>query len=338
MGSRFPVVSAGRNLLDTMAGLYHFFGDRVPSGLGAVPPKPRIQTPLRRDGMALVSKVLVEQDLTASVHRSVGLVGWLGKVISRGDRVMVKPNFNSADPFPGSTDLGFLKAVVQLLRDAGAQVVVGETSGGIWRPTRRVMEKLAAMPVLREMGVKFIAFDDRPKDWVRINIGGEYLREVVMPRSAYEADRLVYLPCMKTHQVARFSLSLKLAMGFIHPGQRRGLHLRNLERKVVEINLAWQPDLIIMDGRKAFVSGGPDKGELVEPGVVMASGDIVALVAKAFQPCWWRVSALERPSHVMLTSQTCPASIGFAPTPQSKALSIHGQFGQACGTSRKGRK
>jgi hypothetical protein len=50
-----------------------------------------------------------------------------------------------------------------------------------------------------------------------------------------------------------------------------------LEQKAVEINLAWQPDLIIMDGRKAFVSGGPDRGDLVQPDIIMASGDMVAI-------------------------------------------------------------
>jgi uncharacterized protein (DUF362 family) len=102
---------------------------------------------------------------------------------------------------------------------------------------------------------------------------------IFMPRSAYEADKIVYLPCMKTHSLARFSGALKLAMGFVHPGQRRAFHTGNLEQKVAEISLCWQPNLIIMDGRKAFVSGGPNKGQLAEPepGLVFASGDLVAI-------------------------------------------------------------
>jgi uncharacterized protein (DUF362 family) len=59
--------------------------------------------------------------------------------------------------------------------------------------------------------------------------------------------------------------------------------MNNLERKVAEISLVWQPDLIIMDGRKAFVTGGPAKGELVEPGVIMASGDMVAIDVEALK-------------------------------------------------------
>jgi len=283
MGTKLPLISSVKASADLLRGFYHFIGDRTPKGLDILPPKPRKENPFREGGMALVSKVHVEQDLLSSVSRSVELIGGLQKVVSVGDRVMVKPNFNSPDPYPGSTDLGFLRTVVHLIKEAGAKVTVGESAGGIWRPTRIVLEKLGAVRTLTEMGVEVIAFDDRPRDWVRIKIDGDYLHEIAVPRSAYEADRMVYVPCMKTHAVARFTLSLKLAMGIIHPGQRRAMHARNLEQKVAEINLAWQPDLIVMDGRKAFVSGGPAKGELVEPGVIMASGDMVTIDVEALK-------------------------------------------------------
>jgi len=283
MRIRHPLASVDRRLADTLMGLYHFMGDRTPKDLDIVPPRSQKENPFRRDGKALVSKVHVEQDLKPSIARAVELIGGMGKAISRGDRVMVKPNFNSPDPYPGSTDLGFLKAVVQLLREAGAKVMVGESAGAIWRPTRKVVEKLGVPRLLTEMGAEVIAFDDRPKDWVKVRIDGDYLREVTVPRSVYEADKIVYLPCMKTHSFARFTLSLKLGVGFMHPGERRSMHLGNLEQKVAEINLVWQPDLIIMDGRKAFVSGGPDKGELAEPGVIMASGDLVAIDVEALK-------------------------------------------------------
>jgi len=102
-----------------------------------------------------------------------------------------------------------------------------------------------------------------------------------MPRSAYEADKMVYVPCLKTHGLAAFSGAIKLAVGFVAPGQRRSLHMGHLQEKAAEVNLCWQPDLIIMDGRRAFVSGGPDKGQLVEPGLVLASGDLVAIDVEA---------------------------------------------------------
>jgi uncharacterized protein (DUF362 family) len=56
-----------------------------------------------------------------------------------------------------------------------------------------------------------------------------------------------------------------------------------LQEKLAEVSLCWQPDLIVMDGRKAFVSGGPNKGQLVEPGLVLASGDFIAIDVEAMK-------------------------------------------------------
>jgi uncharacterized protein (DUF362 family) len=271
------------SFLDKVIGFYHFVGDRAPKKIPLVRPKPRASNPWRANGQVLVSRVVADGDIKAAVARSVGLLGTLSQAIGRGDRVVVKPNFNSPDPVPGSTDLGFLRAVVELLLEAGARVTIGEISGGLWRPTRKVLRKLGVSELARHLDVELIAFEDRTDDWVRVEINGEYLDTVTMPRLAYEADRIVYLPCMKTHSLARFSGALKLAVGFMHPGERRALHARHLEQKVAEINLCWQPDLIVMDGRKAFVSGGPDKGEVVEPGLLLASGDLVAIDVEAMK-------------------------------------------------------
>jgi len=269
--------------IDKAVGLYHFICDRAPKNIPLVEPKPRTVNPWCRNGQALMSKVVSGGDIRASVDRSLALLGDIGQAIDRGDRVLLKPNFNSPDPYPGSTDLVFLRAVLELLLEAGASVTIGESSGGIWRPTRNVFRKLGVPELARLFDVELIAFEDRVDDWVRVKVNGDYLDRVSMPRSAYEADKIVYLPCMKTHSIAGFSGALKLAVGFMHPGERRALHARHLERKIAEISLCWQPDLIIMDGRKAFVSGGPDKGQLAEPGLILASADLVAIDVEAMK-------------------------------------------------------
>jgi len=269
--------------VDKVVGIYHFVCDRAPKHTLLVDPKPPTVNPWCKNNQALVSKVVAGGDIRASVDRSLALLGNLGHAISRGDKVLLKPNFNSPDPYPGSTDLVFLRAVLELLLEAGVRVTIGESSGGIWRPTRNVFRKLGVPELARHFDVELIAFEDRTDDWVRVKVNGDYLDTVSMPRSAYEADKLVYLPCMKTHSIAGFSGALKLAVGFMHPGERRALHARYLERKIAEISLCWQPNLIIMDGRKAFVSGGPDKGELAEPGLVLASGDLIAIDVEAMK-------------------------------------------------------
>ena len=147
--------------------------------------------------------------------------------------------------------------MIGLILEAGAEVTIGESAGAVWRPTRKVFNQLGVSDLARRLGVELIAFDDRPDDWVQININGDYLSKVIMPRSACEADKMVYLPCMKTHNLGAFSGAIKLAFGFVAPGQRRSFHLGRLQEKLAEVSLCWQPDLIVMDGRKAFVSGGP---------------------------------------------------------------------------------
>ncbi len=271
------------NLADSIEGVIHFLADRVPANLPTVPPRPRKANPWCQDGAPVVSKVTATRDLETSVIKCLDLLGGFKKLASAGDTVMVKPNFNSPDPYPGSTDLDFLKTVLELLLQTGAKVIVGESSGGMWRPTSKTMAKAGLTDLLARMRVELVAFDEHPRDWVHISINGDYLRKATMPKSAYEANKLVYLPCLKTHKMARFSMSLKLGMGLIHPGQRLAMHMRNLEQKVVEINLAWQPDLIIIDGRKVFITGGPDKGEVAEPQVILASGDMVAIDVEALK-------------------------------------------------------
>jgi uncharacterized protein (DUF362 family) len=82
---------------------------------------------------------------------------------------------------------------------------------------------------------------------------------------------------MKTHFRADFSLSLKLAFGFTIKSERNMFHLRHLKEKLVDLNLVVHPNLIIMDGRKCFITGGPFNGEVRNPNVILASADRVAM-------------------------------------------------------------
>lgn len=67
-------------------------------------------------------------------------------------------------------------------------------------------------------------------------------------------------------------------MGFVNPFfDQITFHLRHLHEKLAELGLVVRPDLIIMDARKVFIKGGPAKGELREPNLVLASANQVAI-------------------------------------------------------------
>ena len=58
------------------------------------------------------------------------------------------------------------------------------------------------------------------------------------------------------------------------------LHNSVHQRKMIaEINTAYKPDLIVMDGIEAFVTGGPDNGRRVSPEVIVAGKDPIAVDA-----------------------------------------------------------
>jgi uncharacterized protein (DUF362 family) len=48
---------------------------------------------------------------------------------------------------------------------------------------------------------------------------------------------------------------------------------------IAEINQLYEPDLIILDRMEAFVNEGPEAGKTVEPGVIIAGTDRVAVDA-----------------------------------------------------------
>jgi uncharacterized protein (DUF362 family) len=228
-----------------------------------------------RDGKVLLSKVATTENLKSDVLKAVDLIGGFGKIISKGDQVLLKPNYNSTDSPPASSDPQFLMAIVELLYEHGAgKVILGESS---WQglSTRKALQKTGTLDALKDTGAE-VAFLDEEK-YVRVNAGGEYLKHVSLAERAMHVDKLVYSCCMKTHFRADFSLSLKLGFGFTKKSERMEFHLRHLKEKLVDLNLVLHPNLIIMDGRKCFITGGPFSGEVREPNLILASGDRVAM-------------------------------------------------------------
>ena len=251
-------------------------GSSIKEGIGRV----RVN-PYKNNGKVLVSKVANLRNLKEGILNSVNLIGGFNKIIEKDDEILLKPNFNTADSPPGSSDPDFVKAVIELLYEHGAgKVVLGESSTRRLS-TRKVLEETGMIRKAEEAGAEVAVFDEGK--WVKVSIDGKYLKKVSLPETALEAKKIAYVCCMKTHKWAKFTLSLKLAVGFLKPSERMRLHMRNLEEKIADLNLVVHPDLMIMDGRKCFISGGPAKGELRSPGVVLASGDRIAMDVEALK-------------------------------------------------------
>jgi len=228
------------------------------------------------EGRALVSKVAAGPSLKADMKRAVDMIGGFGRALRPTDRILLKPNYNSDDPPPAATDVAFLTAVIGLLREEGyTRLTVGESSGMLWQPTEKVLRTLGVTRTLAGMGVPLLIFANGA--FRTCTLEGRYWQRISLPETLAQFDKIIYLPCMKHHSSARFTMSLKLTVGFLPLDDRPVLHQDHVEERCAELNLFVRPDLIIMDGRLAFVTNGPASGELVEPGYILASGDQVAI-------------------------------------------------------------
>ena len=206
----------------------------------------------------------------------------------RGKDVVLKPNFNSADPAPGSTHNDTLRSLVLSLQQMGAsQITLAERSGP-GDSTRTVMEKKGVFQLARELGFGILNLEEMGLEgWSKIEPKESHWGQGFhFPRVYLEAESIVQTCCLKTHAFGgHFTLSLKNAVGLVplagYPYMKE-LHSSSYQRQMIaEINTAYSPDLVVLDGVEAFVDGGPASGTRVEAGVMLASTDRVAIDAVA---------------------------------------------------------
>ena len=200
-----------------------------------------------------------------------------------GKKVFVKPNFNTGDPAPGSTHIDTLRTMIQLIKKQGpSSVTVGDRSGPA--NTTKVFQEKGVFALSEELGFDCLIFDEMPKDrWARIDPpGSHWLRGFLFAKPVLEADAVINLCCLKTHQYGgHFTMSLKLSTGMVHSKNMAELHTSviNQRKMIAEMNWAYKPALIVMDGVEAFYTGGPMNGARWRADLTFASDDRVAMDA-----------------------------------------------------------
>lgn len=201
-----------------------------------------------------------------------------------GKKVVIKPNFNTADPAPGSTHNDTLRQLVLEMKARGAgTITVGERSGP--PRTQTVMEAKGIPALAAELGFDVINFEDLASDdWVHFNPpGNHWPNGFDVARPIVDAEYLLWTPCLKTHgSGGTYSMAIKLAVGATSKNLMRDLHgarQTHMRRMIAEIHQAFTPNLIVMDGVDVFVDGGPSRGKQLSAGVILAGTDRVAIDA-----------------------------------------------------------
>lgn len=203
----------------------------------------------------------------------------------KGKSVLIKPNFNTSDETPGSTHADTLKALLGRIREMGAKsLAIGDRSGP--EPTPQVFEKKGVSALAGSFDAKLLNFDELGADgYVKITPPGSHWKDgFLIAKPIVEAECVVSTCCLKTHQYGGvFTMSLKNSVGTV---PRKGttlmreLHASPDQRRMIaEINYAYKPAVIVLDGLVAFVDGGPMTGTRKDAGVFLAGTDRVAVDA-----------------------------------------------------------
>ena len=200
----------------------------------------------------------------------------------KGKNIILKPNFNTADPPPASSSMETVKQLVLKIKEMGAEsITLAERAGPA--KTLEVFKKIGLFDLAEELDFKIVDLTDvNNDDYVLKNPEGNHWKDGFLFAKIYEeAECIVETCCLKTHMYGgHFTISLKNAVGLVNKKNMSELHSSNYQREMIaEINSVYQPDLIVMDGVLTFVDQGPMEGTRIEANVFVSGTDKIAIDA-----------------------------------------------------------
>ncbi|MFP4056151.1 MAG: DUF362 domain-containing protein [Candidatus Brocadiia bacterium] len=221
-------------------------------------------------------------------RRALDLLGGIGQLVWPGQRVLVKPNLLAAAPPERAvtTHPEVVRALVALLREAGAEVWVGDSPGGVeWNITDRALEVSGIGPAAREAGAEVQDFEGGGRHFADLP-DGAILRRFAIARAAREADLVVSLAKLKTHGQALYTGAVKNMLGCVPGGGKLRVHQlatksHQLAAALLDIYAVVRPGLALIDGILAMEGNGPNLGDPRHLGLLVASTDGVAADAVA---------------------------------------------------------
>ena len=199
---------------------------------------------------------------------------------ARGKTVLIKPNIlkGAAPEDAVSTHPAILRAAIRYAKSRGAaRVQVGESPA--FQVGTAAFKKSGLLDAAAEEGAEWVDFLDA----VQVeNPQGKVVRNFTVARAAKEADILVSLCKLKTHQLMYFTGAMKNLFGCVPGLQKSQFHLRFPERQrfgqmLTDLNLALRSHFSIMDAVVGMEGPGPGSGDPRHLGLVMASRDPLAL-------------------------------------------------------------
>ncbi|UCG50592.1 MAG: DUF362 domain-containing protein [Candidatus Latescibacterota bacterium] len=217
-------------------------------------------------------------DVTLATTKALEPLGGMSSFVSRGDVVIVKPNigWDRTPEQAANTNPHVVATLVRLAYDSGAKKV--KVFDNTCNTARRCYKRSGIEEAARGAGADVFLVEERK--FKTVDLGGEVLKEWLVYKDALEADKIINVPTLKHHTLARLTISMKNLMGLI--GGARNLLHQKLDNSIVDLATFFKPTLTVLDAIRILTANGPQGGNLADVKIgntIAASRDQVAIDA-----------------------------------------------------------
>ena len=223
-------------------------------------------------------------EVYAAAKKAVDLVGGMGAFVRPGERILLKPNLLSAkEPERHiTTHPEVVRALIRLVREAGATPLLGDSPGGAIKGVARVWEKTGMKKLADEEHVELVNFETIGA--IEVNIHHPTIKSIHVSKAVLDCDGIINIPKLKTHGLMIFTGCVKNLFGII-PGLRKAEYHKlapfpdEFGHLLGEIYIFVKDRirLNLVDGIVGMEGNGPSSGELRKMDVIVAGTDGVAV-------------------------------------------------------------
>jgi uncharacterized protein (DUF362 family) len=190
-------------------------------------------------------------------RKAVELLGGMGKFVSKGDIVVVKPNigWDRKPEEAADTNPEVVSEVVKMCLEAGARKV--KVFDRPCNSAQRCYENSGIKKSASEAGAEVSYVLDAGFKETKFP-QGVYLKSWEIYKPALECDLLINIPIAKHHSLARLTLGMKNLMGLLG-GDRGRIHLK-IDQNLADLANFIKPGLNIIDAYRILTKHGPSAG------------------------------------------------------------------------------
>ena len=256
-----------------------------------------------------------QEEISAAVRRSLDLIGGPEGIFSAGQTVLINPNWAAARVKREEAVITLpevAKAVADLVTAQGARALIAESSA-IGVDSEKVIQA-SGYNDLRNRGYEVIDLKKTPTTMLPVE-DGRVLKELETYQLVQEADLIVTLPKLKTHDQAEVTCALKNSKGLLSDDFKRRFHWEfGLYDAVVDMNTLIKPVLAVVDAIVCQEGLGPVFGRPVEMGLIVAGRDLVAVDSVC-----GRIGGFE-PEEAPITLRAAERGLGIADLDQIEVV------------------